>query len=64
MSRCEKIFLLVGEVSELKPTIMTKESKLVELGMKVQKLEISSAYKDTRIAKYEDIIKCSEGEWA
>ena len=47
---------------EKKQTTMTSDSKIAKLQSQVEELEANSAVKDTLIAKYEYIVKESEGE--
>ena len=47
---------------EKKQSIMTYEIENTKLQAQVEELEATSANKDTLIAKYESIVKESEGE--
>ena len=51
----------VDALYEKKQTVMTYENETAKLQAQVEELEASSAEKDTLTAKYEAIVKESEG---
>ena len=57
-----EIFLHAGEIHELKQIIKNSESKIMELGAQVHKLEMDCLDKDTCIEKYTATVKHQEGE--
>ena len=56
--------LLLGETCEPQQTVQNLEKKIAELEAQVNSLETASLDKDTRIEKYQAMIRHQEGECA
>ena len=54
--------LLLGETRELQQTVQNSDRKNVQLKAQVHSLEMASLDKDTRIEKYQAMMKDQEGE--